>query len=445
MKILDWYIIREHIAPFLFSFFTITFLLVIEYVPKIVNHVIDKDLSIWVVLELVALNLAWMLALSVPMSILVAVLIAFGRLASDFEIVAIKASGINVFRLMVPVLLVGCLFTYGMVVFNDKILPDLNKTARQLWSDISAMRPTLVFKSGVFITDIPNYLVLIDKIDHATSRVEGISITDDKDRNYQRIIVAEYGYLKMTDDGKNMQFTLHNGQIHTLDVAEPENYRKINFETQVINVKDVSSELRRSESNYRSDREMGIDQMSQIVKSSLSSMIPIEKSLAEFMNKTFSPLFSDSISSTESDTLSDSSLIVLAKHRLETSAKHIQRQVKQLSSHQRNMNKYKIEIYKKYSIPAAAIAFILIGAPLAVMSKRGGMGISISISILLFIIYWSFLIGGEDLADRGLVDPFWAMWSANILIGGIGVILTLMVSSEFSLASYFNKKVENKA
>ncbi|PWB68438.1 hypothetical protein C3F09_11615, partial [candidate division GN15 bacterium] len=84
MKILQRYILKEHIPPFFFAFFTITFLLIIDYVPKIIDHVIDKNLSIWVVLELIGLNLAWMLALSIPMSVLVATLMAFGRLTSDF-------------------------------------------------------------------------------------------------------------------------------------------------------------------------------------------------------------------------------------------------------------------------------------------------------------------------------------------------------------------------
>ncbi|MCK4573441.1 MAG: LptF/LptG family permease, partial [candidate division Zixibacteria bacterium] len=119
MKILTRYILKEHIAPFFFAFFTITFLLIIDYVPKITDHVIDKDISVWVALELIALNLAWMLALSVPMSVLVATLMAFGRLTSDFEITAIKSSGVNILRVLFPLLVAGSVLTYGMIEFND--------------------------------------------------------------------------------------------------------------------------------------------------------------------------------------------------------------------------------------------------------------------------------------------------------------------------------------
>jgi lipopolysaccharide export system permease protein len=104
------------------------------------------------------------------------------------------------------------------------------------------------------------------------------------------------------------------------------------------------------------------------------------------------------------------------------------------------MNKYNIEIYKKYSIPVASLAFILIGAPLGVISKRGGMGMAIAISIFLFTVYWAFLIGGEDLADRNMVSPFWAMWGANILLGGIGLYLLFIVVTERRVFGFFRGK-----
>ena len=116
------------------------------------------------------------------------------------------------------------------------------------------------------------------------------------------------------------------------------------------------------------------------------------------------------------------------------------RSQQQIKAQCRVANKYAIEIHKKYSIPAASLAFILIGAPLGVVSRRGGMGTAIAISILLFIVYWAFLIGGEDLADRGLVSPFWAMWSANILVGGIGLYLLYIVVTEKPPLALFRKK-----
>ena len=439
MRILHWYILKEHVGPFFFAFFTITFLLVIDHFPKIFDQVIAKDLSAWIVLELVGLNLAWMLALSVPMSVLVATLMAFGRLSSDFEITAVKAAGVNLLHVLAPLMVAASVIMVGMVYFNDKVLPDLNKKARTLTSDITAMRPTLSFTAGMFITDIPGFLVLIDDIDHTTSRVEGVRITNTKDKNEPKIIIAEHGFLEVTDNGTNLQFTLYDGELHSLDVTDPENYRRMDFEKHVINVSDPRAELNRTESNYRSDREKSISEMQRNVQTSKNNMLPLRASISEALAVKYDKLFSDSVGGMGWTNLSDSTALVQMRNEVNALRRRIEGNVNQVSPLRGAVSRYQIEIYKKYSIPAASLAFILIGAPLGMLSKRGGMGMAIAMSILLFVIYWAFLIGGEDVADRGLVSPFLAMWSANILLGSIGLYLIYTVVSEKPLFSWFRR------
>jgi lipopolysaccharide export system permease protein len=94
---------------------------------------------------------------------------------------------------------------------------------------------------------------------------------------------------------------------------------------------------------------------------------------------------------------------------------------------------YLLEVHKKYSLPAACVVFVLVGAPLGILARRGGMAVSVGISIVLFILYWAFLIGGEELSDRGFVSPVLAMWSANILLGLVGLVLLFKVMSEKEL------------
>ncbi len=440
MKILTRYILREHIGPFFLAFLTITFLLIIDLVPKIIDHIIDKDLEVAVVFEIIGLNLAWMLALSIPMSVLVATLMAFGRLTSDFEITAIKASGVNLLRVLVPLLVVGALLMVGMIEFNDRVLPDLNKRSRLLWADISAMRPTLVFRSGVFITDIPGYLVLLDKIDHSTSRVESVNITDTRDQTKPQIIVAEYGYLEMTDGGRNMRFTLYNGEVHSLDTRDPNNYRRVSFEEYVKNVSDVKSELVRTDTEFRNDREMSISDMQDRVDKARLTVEPFRQRISATLEVRASQLFSDSFVVKQTDSITDSAAFSQVRQDASALLRQVERGYQQLESQQRVANKYSIEIHKKYSIPAASLAFVLLGAPLGILTRRGGMGVAIAISIVLFTIYWAFLIGGEDLADRGLMSPFWAMWIANILLGVLGLYLLYIVASEKPIFSFFRKK-----
>jgi len=440
MKILTRYILREHIAPFFFAFFTITFLLIIDFVPKIIDRVIDKDIDLMIVLELVGMNLAWMLALSVPMSVLVATLMAFGRLGSDFEITAIKASGINLLHILFPLMVAASLLTWGMIEFHDKILPDLNKKARTLLGDIQSMRPTLIFQSGIFITDIPGYLVLIDRIDHATSYVEGVRISETKDPNHPRLIIAKDGYMEMTDGGRNMRFSLNDGELHTLDLQDPDNYRKLDFKNQVINVSGTGSELVRTDSEYRTDREMNIEEMSSHVEQALGAAQPLRERISEYFQSKFTYLFSDTFTFNMKDPVDDRRALSLVQSDASVLVRHVERHKQQIDAQERVMDKYRIEIYKKYSIPAASLAFVLIGAPLGIMTRRGGMGMAIAVSIALFIVYWAFLIGGEDMADRGIVSPFWAMWSANILIGCLGLYLNYIVVTEKPIFGWFRRK-----
>ncbi|MDF1546143.1 MAG: LptF/LptG family permease, partial [bacterium] len=390
--------------------------------------------------ELVGVNLAWMLALSVPMSVLVATLMAFGRLSSDFEITAIKASGINLVRVMLPVLAAGMVVTFGMVQFNDKVLPDLNKKARELWSSIRAVRPTLVFRSGIFVSDIPGYLVLVEKVDHRSSRVEGVTITDTRNPAKPRIVVAQYGFLEMTDQGRNMQFALFNGEIYSLDMADPENYREVDFDSQIINVSASSSELNRTSSDIRTDREMNIKSMRDTVEELAESITPSRIRIQANLQKNFNSLFNDSLLGGLRDSVSYPVMLNSVKREARLLSQYVNRNQNSIKHLKNQINKYEIEIYKKYSIPAASLAFILIGAPLAMMARRGGMGYSIAVSIGLFVVYWAFLIGGEDLSDRGILNPFLSMWAANFLVGGIGLYLAFVVTSERTIFGFFRRK-----
>lgn len=439
MKILNRYILAEHIPPFLFSVFIITFILILETIPKIVEMVLDKDISALIVFELIFLNLAWMIALSVPMAVLVATLLAFGRFTSDSEIVAIKSSGINLLRVLIPLLIAAGILTVAMIEFNDKILPDLNHRARVLTGDIRSMRPTLTFRPGVFITDVAGYIILIDKINHTTSEVEGVRISETRDPAHPRIIVARAGLMKFIDNGQTVQFTLYDGEVHMLDTKEPSNYRKVDFKEQVINVGGVGSSLKRSESTFRTDREMDISQMKEVVVQAKNAVAPFGVRMGNTIKNKLEFLFSDTLNYPKDSARTDSSALAYLKVEMRGIYSKLQRESDQIQEQDKVVDKYMIEIHKKYSIPAASFAFILIGAPLGILSRRGGMGLAVTISLFIFTLYWAFLIGGEDLADRAYISPFLAMWSANILVGALGLYLLVKVVTEKPLFAFFRK------
>ena len=245
--------------------------------------------------------------------------------------------------------------------------------------------------------------------------------------------------MKFIDHGQTVQFTLYNGEVHMLNTEDPSNYRKLDFAEQQINISGVGSELKRSESSFRSDREMGIAQMKETVARAYEAIAPFRERINRSVANKIDFLFDDTLAYPYDSTITDSSALSFLKVDLKGIQRKLRREVKQIEDQNKLANKYLIEIHKKYSIPAAAFAFILVGAPLGILSRKGGMGITISISLLIFTIYWAFLIGGEDLSDRGIIEPFWGMWSANILIGGIGLYLLIKVITEKPLFSFFRK------
>ena len=435
---LSRYILREHIGPFLFAFVIITFILIIDFVPQLVDMVVGKKLPAIIILKVFIYQIGWMIALSVPMAVLVATLMAFGRMTADLEITAIKSSGVHILRVIYPVLVASCVIAVGLTFFNNDILPVMNHRARVLMQDVGRMRPTLQIRGGAFVTDIPGYIILIDKVDYQTSELSGVKILEmDKKSKVPRTIVAKRGFLSYANNGKDLIFDLSDGEIHEFDEKSKENYRRLGFTTQRIIVNEVSSSFQESDDQFRTDREKSSEEMMRDIMKGQSAIEPYRQKITSVVDEQLAQYFSDT-AKTVKDTISQ---LVVALGNIareeESNYRVISRENEGIATQKTLIDSFYVEVYKKYSLPTACIVFILIGAPLGILARRGSMGISIGISLGLFIMYWAFLIGGEDLADRGIIRPFWAMWSADILIGIAGIYLIYVVSTEKPLWTAF--------
>lgn len=434
MRVLSRYILKEHLGPFFFAFFVVTFVLILDFVPNVIEMAIGKDLDLLTILWVFVLNLAWMLALSVPMATLVATLMAFGRMTSDFEVLAIKSSGIHLFSVIRPILIASVFLAAGLVWFNNEVLPDANHKARVLMGDIRVMRPTLSIKSNVLLSDIPGYVILIKRIDHKTSRIEDVTIFDQRDKGSPRTILAKRGELEYLENGAVLSFILEDGEIHEPVKGETGGWRWITFEKQTFNITDVSREFKRTSSSHRGDRELSSEDMlketrkwqDNIDRTNLSAYRKIENE----NRRLISGLTSDKPAA---DSIFFRKAATKAYQRAVGLKRSLEQSVKNRRRTQKLMDAYLLEVHKKYSLPAACIVFVLIGAPLGILARRGGMAVSIGISIGLFIMYWASLIGGEELSDRGFVSPVVAMWAANVLLGATGLVLLFKVMTEKKL------------
>ncbi len=413
MKILSRYILKEHAGPFLFGFFVVTFVLVMDFIIDIMDLIIDKGLSAWTILEIFGLNLAWMLALSIPMAVLVATLMAFGRLSADNEITAIKSSGTSLYAIVAPALAASTILAVGLALFSNLVLPEFNHRARALMSDIGKKRPTLTFKAGIFMDEFPGYTVLIKKLDKRSSHLEGITIYDAGSGPSPTTITARRGSLEFSPDGNTLRMDLYDGEIHEVDAQDPSKYRRVNFRKHTLYIKDVGSKLIRSSSDYRGDREMTALMMRQ-------QIAELEDQIEEHRHR-MNELGANAVERIERGEKVEGTHEALKVSR--TTLSQLQAEHRAIEHLKKKINSYRVEIHKKFSIPAACIVFVLIGAPLGIMAKRGGIAIGVGLSLGFFLLYWAFLIAGEELADRLIAPPYLAMWSPNIFIGAAGILL----------------------
>ncbi len=428
------YVLKEHVAPFFLALFVITFLFVVDFLVMILDNVLSKGLPASTVLEIFLLNIAWMLSLSIPMAVLVACLMAFGRLSGDQEITAMKAAGVSPLSIMRPVLLVGVLIAELLILFNNWVLPEANHRSVELMSAVSRKKPHAFIDAGKLTTQFPGVQLWVERIDPSTGTLYGIQIFETEGKGPPRIVMADSATMDYADNGATLMLRLKSGENHIADKDDPANYFRIRFSSEDFAVKNVNDRLERRNRKYRSDREMPVEMMlevieeakkneARIIEESRGTLFPDLSKLREYalgdsiLPKDFSrELPSDSLRHVRA--LRDVSVAERTRSRI------VHRTTERVLNEKKRQAQYWVEVHKKFSTSVACIVFVLIGAPLGIMARKGGIGTGIIYSIAFFVLYWVCLIGGENLADRLIVSPVIAMWISNVIIGAFGIFLT---------------------
>ncbi len=437
--LLSRYILRALTGPFVFSFVTLMFIFLLQFIMKFIDQLVGKGLTAWVIVELITLSLAWMVVLAVPMSVLVATLMAFGDLSSKNEITAMKAGGVSIYRMMGPVLLAGLVIGGIMIWFNNQVLPESNFRLKALTQDIRRKKPTIALVNGVFSQDIPGYSLLVKNVSKTTNDLVGVTIYDYSDPTTNIVITAERGRISFSPDYRKILMDLERGEIHELGLQEMSAYRKIRFTRHRIamNVEDFDFERSQASAFSRGDREMGARAMLGVVDSLERLRRTFGNDLAAFAENEMKNIadgrWQSASPATRIPGIGEPQTPIIRARNLSTNFATTAFRIEAL---ERQIDQYWVEIHKKYSIPAACVVFVLVGLPLGVMARRGGFGIAATLSLGFFILYWACLIGGEKLADRAILSPFWGMWIANIIIGVVGIYLTYRVGRETVLIDW---------
>jgi len=408
MKILERYILRENLSPFLVSLLVITFVLMLDHLIDMLNLIIDKQLDIFMIVSIFSLSLPFIMALSIPMSVLTASIMSFGRLSVDHELVAFKSCGINIYTLLRPTVIAAILLSFFMVFFNNSILPDANHRLKNLYIRANYRRPITALKPGVF-TELQRYTIYVRE--HVGDEMRGIMIYNNEKRTFPQTISAERGNIVISNGGNSLRATLFDGEMHVADVNDPSRYEVRAFKRFVLNLPDLGFNEDGSDSEYRGDRELSakelhnrINERHQEIERTGTELAQLEARIAQMRAAT----------SGRPD------------HNLRKQINLRNTKVDRITELHNEIRVFEVEYYKKYAIAFACIIFVLVGAPVGMMTRTSGVGMAFSVSSVVFLVYYVALIGGEELADRGFVAPWLAMWISNILLGAAGIWLIII-------------------
>ncbi|MBI5323987.1 MAG: LptF/LptG family permease [Ignavibacteriae bacterium] len=439
-KLLSLYVLRNHAAPFFFGVVLVIFLFLFQFILKSIDQLIGKGLDTWVIIQLIVLNIAWMVVLAVPIGVLFSTLMAFGSMSSSHEITIFKSSGASLWRMMTPVLISGAILTLALFWFNDEVLPEANHRAKVLMSDITRKKPTFTIEAGQFSNAIDGYTILARSVDSLRGTLKGVTIYDNTKPQGLNIVSADSGGAKFTPDETKLMLDLYKGEIHQFYNNDVRNYRKVEFEKYQIMMNASGFSLTRSSEDAisRGDREMHIRDMQKIVDEARVSGVQVEKTANKQFERQFKYLIGkENLSARryeredeETDGTSLRTALKNASKRIDFLISSVNSSMMRKADYELRAKQYIVEIQKKYAIPFACLVFILVGCPLGIITRGGNFGFSAAITLGFYILYWACLIGGEKFADRGIMSPVLSMWLGNIIVGVLGLYLTIRVNNE---------------
>lgn len=384
---LDRYIVRELISPFCFGGALFTFFLVIDRIYHLTDLVITKGVPFYLVIQLLAYMLPSFLAHTLPMALLVAVLLAGGRLAGDLEIVACKAAGISTLRLFRPVLVCALLVMTVTATLTLVLNPLANQEfQRQLFTILQA-RASSGLTERVFNATFGDVIIYVEDVSASQIALRGVLVSDERDAKVSRIITAREGRLLTDEVNRRITLRLINGTVSEADVVAA---------TRVTSAGASPPSGTASAARYRLTG-FSIYDMSLAVDSPFRSAPRVEKP--------------------EKD---------LALGDLHT-------RLGKLASDRAARAPFLVEWHKRFAFPVAAVVFALVGFPLAVRSHRGGRSIAMVGSLGILVSYYLVLTSLENSALRQRLSPIVAIWTPNVIFAAIGATLLVATTREWPM------------
>ena len=405
-------------------------ILLIQLMIKLLDKFLGKGFDSYFLLKLLFYNTAWIIAMAIPMAVLVASILTYGKLSSDNEVVGFKSSGIRMYDIIQPSFFSAVIIACITIYFSCNVLPKMNYQARKLNHELSRKRPDVEFEENIYSDLIPNHIVKFKERDkNNKSKFYDIMIHQIYNNRLTRSVIADS--VIINSNNQDIMFNLFDGTIHER-VAINEEYRQINFENYKLKV-PIDKTNNRKLKYVRGDRELTLrmlnHNMDSLEKKITYLKYKINKRLDLFDIDTASVNYSDLMALID-DKNTDSLLKInnkdqekIYKVKAKANKTIISGYLKNIERSANKINRNTVEMHKKFAIPIASIIFLLIGAPLGIKMQRGNMAVSMSISLMFFILYYILIVGGEQLADKNLFNPILSMWLPNLIVLAFGLLI----------------------
>lgn len=461
IKRLHLLLVKSFVGPFLASFSVALFILVLQFLSRYQDHIFGKGFSGWVITQLFFFASVQMVVMALPLALLLASLMTMGKLGERYELAAMKSAGINLFRIMQPLIAISIVVALVSFYFSSTLIPAANLKLYSLIYDIKKAKPELAIQQGYFENQIEGYTIYFRDRDPATAMLYDIKIWQhDPARGNFKVIYADSARMQVDRRTLYLRLTLFHGESH--EALKPERdrpkdlrYARVQFDSTYTKMDISGFGLQRSKEEwFKGHRYMMTIPELKVAIDSLKELP--DKVLTDFDNHVrvhFQPYrrFADTLPQPPPVDLQ-------AQYALEyfpegTHVKILDQTVSAMRStksfldwtknrykkESEEYNKYRSQLHLKYALPLACIIFMFIGAPLGAIVRKGGIGMPVVISIGFFILFYTLMTQGRKMAQEG-ISPVWVgIWLPILVKFPMALFLTYQSATDsrlFDLSSY---------
>ena len=398
-KTLERYFFFETLKSFVTWLIVFTFLFMLDRIVDLLGLIFEKQLDILTIINLFALSLPFLIALTVPLAVLSATMMAYGRISVDQEITATKSAGVSPYTMTKLCFIFFILLSFFMAYFNDFVMPEANHVLKNLIIKITYKKPITAIKPGTF-TNFNNMTIYAKG--RSDDALHDLLIFNTENSRFPQTVQAKRGEIYLDPMTDQLKVILYNGEMFERDSETPANFNITKFEIYTFYKYNLGYGSDDTSSDHRGNRELTSLQIRELSKSNKEHLNIINEEITEYTKK---------INENISAKLSNEETLELRKATLQKETKESQK-----TEIERQLRIFQIEVNKKYSLATACFVFFLIGLPIGMMAKTSALGVSFIFSAFIFLFYYVAIIMGEEMGTRGVMNPALTMWLPPLII-----------------------------